>query len=359
MVIDRERFMVLAFAIAACQPLVNERVATPPVPPAIPIATAAAASPVAPALSMCAEVARSNAAILSSPTGDCAELATGLPIEEVRKQLLHVSRDPFFQYCHEGHGTWAVVVAGAVLSESYLEGGPSCGSAISYQLVFISKTGERVTSPTRTWTMLADSSTKAVVEAAFDFDGVGRDELVISHHRSSQSFGGDSSVAALRATSVVEPYPVGYPIEAMTDADKDGRPDFIAPFFVTSSPCVGLYETFVSGVPLLVHSLADGTFTMSDETARRWARRECPVAPSKKIPSSDPEVASCKRLWGQSVADITRGLPTEPDFCGDPKSSAKGLTNALVSPVPPFATLDRKTPAPLPPRPTREPEGAP
>jgi hypothetical protein len=141
--------------------------------------------------------------------------------------------------------------------------------------------------------------------AQFDFDGDGRDELVV------------------------------------TDADGDGRPDFVNDaYFGTAEPCTKSGGHGIYGAPLLVHSLPDGTFTMSDDLSRRWARRECP-----KAPDAGGEIEpSCQRLWGRSVEEILRVAPTQKGPCGWTSDMLKEFLHR----APPFPPLRAGGPEPLP-----------
>ena len=83
---------------------------------------------------------------------------------------------------------------------------------------------------------------------------------------------------------------------------------------------------------------------MSDEVARRWAVTQCPSAPT--APFSDPKVATCARLWGKSVVDVSDpALVT--NVCGVADAAT---VSALVSPTPPFVALNQATPHPFAPK---------
>jgi hypothetical protein len=346
MKIEREAFLVLCAAMAACH---HEAVSAPsaaaavtlppPLPNAQPVADADA----------CAAIARENAARLASPRGACpTDEASN--VAEVRAKLVAAAKDGLFATCRVGGGTWAVLVRDVELSEPAGESGAWCGASARWRLVFVDpKTGARAESGDFPWASFPDSDAHAEVNAVYDFDGDGRSEIVTTETEWSNGGGTAVRVEAWRGGPKVEPYPIGFPVTGTLDADGDGRPDFVDEgYFETTPPCFGLYPVARHGVPLLVHALPNGTFTMGDETSRRWARTQCPSSPTAG--AAEPTVAACMRLWGKPPDAIVRGLDPKPDFCGEPKSSERDVTAALITRAPPFATLDQATPAPLPKR---------
>jgi len=67
------------------------------------------------------------------------------------------------------------------------------------------------------------------VVAQFDFDGDGRDALVVVDESWEQKMPAVSEMHVLRAVrGAIEPYPVGFHVDQISDADGDGRPDFVA-----------------------------------------------------------------------------------------------------------------------------------
>src|SRR5580765_7487087 len=117
--VDRERFLILAAALAACHDArtPNNNVTLQPPPPPAHVAP-----------DPCAGIASENARVLRNPTNACksetddeaadrAEEATRL-----RKQLLD-TKNPLFDYCKTGHGTWVVVVVSSQITAPTGESG--------------------------------------------------------------------------------------------------------------------------------------------------------------------------------------------------------------------------------------------
>ncbi len=371
MVVDRERFLLLAVALSACHKPSDRSVEQPA---ALEAAVALAAAPPGPAVSAlpggsasattaappssaptvpdaspeCRPILDRNRDVLAHLSGDCDDNGA-MPANQradnlkwVRTALGELGRNDRFNFCHSGHGTWMVIVLTAGLSAPSGESG-GCGPSVSYELVFVSSSGERTTSKPRTWEN-SDETTRSEVAAQFDFDGDGRDELVLddlSHDNGSPPF---YSMEVLRATgSVVEDYPVGFHVDQTTDADGDGRPDFVTnTYFSAGGKCAhGIGNASdILGVPLLVHSLPGGKFTMSDDVARRWAKRECPAAPTAFQSAVD---VSCSRLWGRSADDIARNTPDANQDCDLPDDLREFVRRA-----PPFKPLNVAPVEPLP-----------
>jgi hypothetical protein len=370
MFVKRERFLLLAAALAACHKPASDRseapaasaaaVAPSDVPPgpsvaALPGASASAttaapssSAPTVPDASLeCAAVVKRNNELLVNLSGDCKSESQppdqkAQNMKWVRSSLVELGRNARFNFCHGGHGTWMVRVLTVGLSAPSGESG-GCGPSVSYELVFVSSSGERTTSKPRTWED-SDETTRSEVAAQFDFDGDGRDELLLDdmfHDNGSPPF---FSMEVLRAKgSVVEDYPVGFHVDQTTDADGDGRPDFVTnTYFSAAGKCAHGTGNAADmlGVPLLVHSLPGGTFTMSDDVARRWAKRECPTAP--RALQSTVEV-SCSRLWGRAADEIARDAPDATQDCEFPYD-----VRAFVRRPPPFQPLSADAAPPLP-----------
>jgi hypothetical protein len=379
MVIHRERFLLLAASLAAChkptsggngeRPLAPEaavaaapfdaaapNLGVPPGPPDSSVslreagASADASVPSWSALAVldasteCRQAFERNQATLARASGDCADAdEAGPSVKQVRDGLLALGREGPLSLCHPGRGTWLVAVSSAELSAPSAESGKPCGASVTYTLVYVSPQGERSTSKARTLDAFRDTTKESTFAAQFDFDEDGRDELVLDDSSWNNGDSRDYSVEVLRATSgAVESYAVGLGFDATTDADGDGRPDFVTTtFFSAPGTCGGPGRPpDILGVPLLIHSLPGGKFTMSDDIARRWAKRECPTAPTAARAGTDP---SCARLWGRSVDEIARTVPE----AGPCELNATGVTE-LVRDPPPFKPLNVDPVAPLP-----------
>lgn len=331
--VDRERFLVLAAAIAACHDARTPANVTIAAPPPV---VAAPRDP-------CAGVASENMRVLRNPTNACKNEDDGddrdrtEEIERLRKQLTD-TKNPLFDYCKTGHGTWVVVLVSSQLTAPTGESG-RCGASVEYQLVYVSADG-RVASKPRHWEGFADETESSTVAGQVDYDGDGRDELVLGDQKWSNGGGGETNAEVLRAMPwAIEPYPVGFEFDGVVDADHDGRPDLVRErYFEAPEPCMGLFQTYHYGVPLLVHSLANGKFSMSDDTARKWAKQKCPTpSPPQSDEMDEWTVASCRRIWGEPVASITKGLSTaDPSQCG---GTELDTMRTFLTPALPFKPL--------------------
>jgi hypothetical protein len=322
--VDRERFLIFAAAIAACHDARAPANVTLDVPrPAVVVPDP------------CAGVHIENARVLANPTSACesenVEEDRTEEIDRVRKRLTD-EKNPLFDYCKTGHGTWIVVLVSSEITAPTGESG-RCGASVEYELVFVSTDG-RVRSKRRHWEGFADEAESSTIGGQVDYDGDGRDELVLADRKWSNGGGGEEDAEVLRATtSAIEPYPVGFEFDGVVDPDHDGRPDLVRlRYFHAQEPCMGLFPTYHDGVPLLVHSLANGKFSMSDDAARSWAKKQCPTpTPSTSDESDEWRAASCRRIWGESVAAITKGASTV-DQCG--KTELETMRTFLQPPLP-------------------------
>ena len=152
----------------------------------------------------------------------------------------------------------------------------------------------------------------------WDQDHDGEPELLV--HRSgtdrNQELVAADTIWTFRA-GVVEPYAPAREIGVIEwkDVDNDGVRDIITqgPFRTDSMPCCGLLSMLSSAVvgpKLLAHGRADGTFSLDDEAAREFARKQCPARPPR-IGGRRREVGmdiGCALLWGVPPKDIVRNL---------------------------------------------------
>ena len=86
------------------------------------------------------------------------------------------------------------------------------------------------------------------------------------------------------------------------DVDGDGRLD------LPTNANIRLVEDISCGYPsewkgakFVAHSLANGSFSMDDDVAKKFARAWCPQSPPKIEKTID---AACARLWARSPAEI-------------------------------------------------------
>jgi hypothetical protein len=155
--------------------------------------------------------------------------------------------------------------------------------------------------------------------SAFDYDGDHLPELFVSVERRDDTEDGgacipyasrrESWLVSVRRTGSVltiapaEPLP-GATILTVTDADADGRPDFVVadPYELGASVC-----TFDDAPGWLAHSLPGGTFSRDDTVAQRFARASCENADAPAVGFSLLSVA-CARVMGASQEAVERDL---------------------------------------------------
>jgi hypothetical protein len=388
MKVERERFLLLATALAAChesQPAlhtadaaycaVDASAAVPAsqgIPPEAPasssVATSSAASSsllldgsvlvhvpltmarstpgMAPARSLpiCGEIAEHNDRLLASPSGWCEGFAS--EVEGVRARVaMERTANPAWHYCHQGKGTWAVRLLSVALDAPSGEAG-GCGWGATYELVYQGKPdapGERAVSEPMTFNAYPDSTSKVSPEMTFDYDGDGHDELIVGFGDWENGGGGNETVTVVRAAgSAVGAYDVGFRYDGVADVDGDGRPDLLQGDFFTTTRN-GLMPHYVAGPPLLIHSLPNGKFSMSDDAARRWAVTECPKA--TPAPADCATRAGCMVLWGRPKVEIAKWLD-ESEECAENKRFGGG---DIAKGELPFRPLNIDTPKALPP----------
>lgn len=155
--------------------------------------------------------------------------------------------------------------------------------------------------------------------SAFDYDGDHLPELFVSvDRRDDREDGGpcipyagrhESWLLSVRpsgsalAFAPMDPAP-GATILTVTDADHDGRPDFVVadPYELGDSVC-----TYEAAPGWLAHSLPGGTFSRDDAVARRYGREACADAEDPAVGFSLLAVA-CARARGATQEAVERDL---------------------------------------------------
>jgi hypothetical protein len=153
--------------------------------------------------------------------------------------------------------------------------------------------------------------------ALFDYDNDGEEELVWSV-RTNVTEGADGlsagvmtfaqgAIRPLRGTEQVAP-------DSAEDVDRDGRPDLIvhAPYDSEGDDTPSGFPYNMRGPALVLHALADGTFSRDDAVAQEFARRGCAARVPAVFPASGefegaPAVA-CARLWGVPAASVRAAI---------------------------------------------------
>lgn len=339
--VDRELFLLLTTAMAACHR--DAAVVAPTTAPST-HPSAAAVDPD----EACALTLQANRVVIEHVENGCPAYSEP---KAGHAKLRALWSDKFLHYCkRDRHGAWAVVLSEAKLTAPSGEGGTWCGAEVSYRIARLEPNAPAAYEAAATVSNYADSQQSARIDAQYDLDGDGRDELFIAYNSWFNGGGNESSASVLQSTSGrIGSYPVGFAYDRVEDADGDGRPDLVNDHFYSAiDTCAGLNEHRIDGPSLLVHALPNGSFTMGDEIARRWAIRECPNDPGKP-PYAEGVTAGCARLWGHRPPFATTGTSTSCDV-ENPDTLAE-----LVKPNPPFKTLEVDTPKPLPTKKTPKP----
>ena len=158
-------------------------------------------------------------------------------------------------------------------------------------------------------------------QSLFDFDGDGEDEYVVVGH--DQTKPGPLDVMAYIVQvkdGAARPYPPAkdLPMFRVEDVDRDGRPDFISygPYRArVPARCNGDPQPIV-GPAMLVHSLPDGSFSMTDDKAMAFVKQHCDkpgfsVARDDEKHVDDDQTfvnIACARLWGMSETQAVQAV---------------------------------------------------
>lgn len=230
-------------------------------------------------------------------------------------------------------GAWAAVVENAKLTPPTEKGGMT-GASGARTFIFSPADGK----PARlaveaTWDHYHHESVEAPV--LFDWDGDGTPEAFFLergdvHEGASWEKGwvltfknGKVQKFAAKGLDGVNPLET-------KDVDGDGKLDFLA-----SSPFEGTAEGMafdyaVKGPKLLIHALADGTFSRDDAAAKAHAKKTCASKPEKITP---PLLASamCAHLWGMPAAQIQEQVTaTCKDVQRDPSNPLTETCNDVA-----------------------------
>jgi hypothetical protein len=342
MVLDRERFLFLAAVLGGCHeppPKVTGSVTLTPV---------ASSTEAPPPPDFCKTVIAQNDALLAKPGGSCDEYAA--QEKDVRAKIPEDTKGGFFHTCHVGKGTWAVRVTTVALGAPAGEAG-GCGWSAKYEWIFQPTGGPAVArSGEGEWMHFPDTQTTSESSTFFDYNGDGTDEAIVSEATWGNGGGGDETWQVMRADGpVIARFNPGFAFDGVVDADGDGRPDLLEGAYFHVMCDQGLAPQMTKGVAVLHHSLANGTFSMTDDVARRWSVTSCPSAmPSHTEEGECALHASCQRVWGRSPDEIKKWAVSQPAcnvFCMDPS-----MTRELVNQPLPFKGLNVDTPAPFPPK---------
>ncbi len=180
-------------------------------------------------------------------------------------------------------------------------------------------------------------------QSAFDFDGDGEDEFIAIAHDQTKDGPRDPLayiVEFKNGSPQIYPPSKDLPIFRVEDVDRDGRPDFVSYGPYRARPparCNGAPSQVV-GPALLVHSLANGTFSMTDENAIAFAKQHC-EKPGFSVARDDEKRVdddqtfvniACARLWGMSEAQAVASVQSSCSAIrGDAACKDSSLTSCV------------------------------
>lgn len=158
-------------------------------------------------------------------------------------------------------------------------------------------------------------------QSDYDFDGDGEEELIAIGHDQTKDGPRDPLayiVELKNGNAQIYPPSKDLPIFRVEDVDRDGRPDFVSygPYRArVPARCNGAPSQVV-GPAMLVHSLPNGTFSMTDEKALAFAKQHCEkpgftVARDDEKRVDDDQTfvnIACARLWGMPEAQAVAAV---------------------------------------------------
>jgi hypothetical protein len=158
-------------------------------------------------------------------------------------------------------------------------------------------------------------------QSVFDFDGDGEDEFMLIGHDQTKDGPLDPMAYIVQfKDGAARQYPPAnnLPMFRAEDVDRDGRPDFVSygPYRARVPARCNGEPAQVVGPAMLVHSLPDGTFSMTDDKAIAFAKQHC-EKPGFAIARDDEKRVdddqtfmniACARLWGMSEAQAVAAV---------------------------------------------------
>jgi len=300
----------LSLAVASCRPSLPASAPAPVAAPPAPSAVDAGAPAVdAPPADPCAPLLARHRAVIARVSGDNSPWTESLAT--------------FGRCLPTPGGAWAVVVDDAEIDASESQGTSVQGH---WSVVHVGVDG-RAARLTRSDQWIAHNLPGVVGAAVHDYDRDGVPELVLLR-RASVSEGADrpnGEVLTLRDGAVVPYAPAaGIEPDEARDVDGDGRPDLVTrtPYRASGDDSPSDFTYLMEGPALVAHSLADGTFSRSDEVAARFAREQCPT---RDPTAGGAEVSTtsvvCARLWGVPAAAVARVIRAR---CASPEENGSG-----------------------------------
>jgi len=167
-------------------------------------------------------------------------------------------------------------------------------------------------------------STTYSLDRAFDWDHDGRPEVVLRTNTWEHEGPSASTLAiyGARGGAVVAYAPAADfngSIVALEDADRDGRDDLVLPTAWRFVDGCGMNGIEHEGPRLLAHALPDGSFSTTDDVARRWVTGACEQMPTpgdaaRQYEDRDVWRVACARALGASPEHIVAALRADhPD----------------------------------------------
>jgi hypothetical protein len=213
-----------------------------------------------------------------------------------------------------GRGAW-----GLVTLQTDWRGHPfDCGALIEgaefgvvsprfmARAIYVDEQGHAAMGPPLWWSTLEDVR-------AFDYDGDGVAELLVSATRASEAglsehYPFETPLAAVWHVhdGVVSAYAPSIPIRSFADVDADGRPDLITMRDFSIEAYDGDVTVYsFEGPEWAAHALPNGTFSFDDEVASSFVKRSCA---GMSLQTADGltllRAAACARLNGAPPKQI-------------------------------------------------------
>ena len=175
----------------------------------------------------------------------------------------------------------------------------------------------------------------------FDFDGDGEEELIVIGHDQTKDGPRDPMAYIVEfkngAAQLYAPAK-DLPIFRVEDVDRDGRPDFVSygPYRARIGARCNGQPAQVVGPAMLVHSLPNGTFSMTDDKAIAFAKQHC-EKPGFSVARDDEKHVdddqtfvniACARMWGMSEAQAVSAVASS---CTAIRGEASCKDSALTS----------------------------
>jgi hypothetical protein len=203
-------------------------------------------------------------------------------------------------------GIWSLAAG----SSRFLDDADDPGVNVTFTLTWRPLRGDELTAAER---LVADEhvshGASPVIERIFDWDNDGTPELALRDARWQGEGPTERSLRVFTARDgSVRPYAPAQALAnlvASDDADADGRPDLELRSPWRAVDHSGQFEDPHEGPTLLAHARPDGSFTLRDEIARAWVRRQCARAEHERRGTAlDVIDIACARAWGQSPEEV-------------------------------------------------------